>query len=182
MTNQPLSSDPQTSNYPNVAQPLTPPAANQTIQSANTDGSSMESRHERYIDSTGNQIESQVEIYNNKNLSRANMRNWSITVIYFILGLLEVILGLRFIFRLLGASTSSSFTMFLYNLAHEFISPFNGIFNDQTLTTHSVFELSTLVAMLIYALIGWGLVALIGVLFPPMYNSHQQITKTRRSR
>jgi hypothetical protein len=171
MTNQPYSSNPQT-----------PTTVNNTAQSVNNGESSMESRRENYVDSTGNQVDSQVEVYDDKNLSRANMRNWSATVIYFILGVLEVILGLRFIFRLLGASVSSDFTTFLYNLAHAFIVPFNGIFNDQTLGTRSVFELSTLVAMLIYALIGWGLVALSRVLFAPMYNSRQQVTTTRRSR
>lgn len=180
MMNQPYSSNPQTPDYSHVAPP--PIDTNDTLQSVNTGGSSMESRHENYVDSTGDQVDSHVEIYNNKNLSRANMRNWITTVIYFVLGVLEVILGLRFIFRLLGASAASDFTTFLYNLSHGFVAPFNGIFNDQTLGTNSVFEFSTLVAMLIYALIGWGLIALCGILFTPTYDSHRQITTTRRSR
>ncbi len=184
MTNQPYSPDPRTPGYPNVTEPIAPPPpiADNAAQSVNAGGSHMESHNENYVDSTGNQVESQVEVYDNKNLSRANMRNWSTRVIYFVLGVLEVILGLRFIFRLLGASASSDFTMFLYNLAHGFVAPFNGIFNDQTIGTHSVFELSTLIAMLIYGLIGWGLVALSRVLFAPVYNSRQQVVTTRRSR
>lgn len=142
----------------------------------------MERRGGNYADTSGNQVGNQIEVYENKNLARANMRNWTRGIIYFILGVLEVILGLRFIFRLLGASITSDFVTFLYNLSHGFVVPFNGIFNDQALGTHSVFELSTLIAMLIYALIGWGLVTLFRVLFAPVYQSHQEVSSTRRSR
>ncbi|MGH2510666.1 MAG: hypothetical protein ACRDHZ_25105 [Ktedonobacteraceae bacterium] len=182
MTNQPYPPNSQAPSYPHVIEPIAtpPPTTDNTIQSVNSGGSVMESRHENYVDSAGNQVESRMEVYDNKNISRANISNLSTAVIYFILGALEVILGLRFIFRLLGASVASDFTTFLYNLSHGFIIPFNGIFNDQTLGTRSVFELSTLVAMLIYALIAWGLVTLCRVLFAPIYSSRQQSTITRR--
>ncbi len=177
--------DPQGQGYSQPSDPAysAPTVANNmAAQSVNAGGASMESRRENYVDTSGNRVENQVEMYENKNLARANMRNWTRGVIYFILGVLEVILGLRFIFRLLGASMSSDFVTFLYNLSHGFVGPFNGIFNDQALGTRSVFELSTLVAMLIYALIGWGLVALARVLFAPVYQSRQEVSSTRRSR
>ncbi|MGH2478799.1 MAG: hypothetical protein ACRDHW_03985, partial [Ktedonobacteraceae bacterium] len=182
--NQSYPPDPRAPGYPQTSEPdyAAPTIPNNTRRSASTGDSSLEDHREHYVDTSGNQVENQVETYEDKNLGRANMRNWVATVIYFLLGVLEVILGLRFIFRLLGASMSSDFVTFLYNLSHGFVTPFNGIFNDQTLSTHSVFEVSTLVAMLIYALIGWGLVALSRVLFAPIYQNRQQITTTRRSR
>lgn len=142
----------------------------------------MESRSSNYVDPAGNVVENQSVVYEDKNAERANMRYWARNIIYFILGVLEVILGLRFIFRLLGASQFNGFIMFLYNLSHVFVVPFNGIFNDQTLSASNgnVFELSTLVAMLIYALIAWGLVALSRVAFATNYNSRQQVVTTRR--
>ena len=103
-------------------------------------------------------------------------------MVYFLLGVLEVILGLRFIFRLLGANEGSSFTLALYNFSHVFVGPFNGIFNDQAIGSKSVFELSTLVAMLIYALIAWGLVSLCRVLLAPNYGDGRRVSTSWRSR
>jgi hypothetical protein len=156
-------------------------AADSTVRSASTDGSYGESRHTNYVDPTGNQVESKVEEYQDKNLERENKSSWAANIIYFLLSVVEVILGLRFVFRLLGANQNNSFTLFLYSLSHVFVAPFNGIFHDQTLGTSSVFELSTLIAMLVVALIGWGLVALCRLVFAPTYGGRQRVTTTRRS-
>jgi len=97
------------------------------------------------------------------------------------LGVLEVILALRLIFRLLGANEDNGFITFLYSLSHVFVGPFNGIFNDQALG-RSVFEISTVVAMLVYALIAWGIVSLGRLLFAPLPPGQQSITTSRRDR
>jgi hypothetical protein len=72
--------------------------------------------------------------------------------------------------------------MFLYNLSHIFVVAFNGIFNDQTLGRSGVFEVSTLIAMIIYALLAWGIVSLGRLLFAPNLSAHQSVTMRRRSR
>jgi hypothetical protein len=92
-----------------------------------------------------------------------------------------MVLVLRFLFRLLGANQESSFILFLYNFSQVFIAPFNGIFHDQALSAGNVFELSTLTAMLVYALIAWGLIALSRVIFAPNDSGRQRVTTTRRS-
>lgn len=87
-------------------------------------------------------------------------------VIYYLLGFIEVLLGLRFFFMLLGANPRSGFTSFLYMITGVFISPFTGIFNPLTtagLVSRSVFDPATIVAMLIYALVAWGLVRLLWI-------------------
>ena len=100
------------------------------------------------------------------NLRRANIRSRITSITYFILGVLEVILLLRLLLRLLGANEASGFVTFIYSLSHIFVGPFNGIFNDQALG-RSVFEASTLVAMIVYALLAWGIVSLGRVIFAP---------------
>ncbi|MBO0792730.1 MAG: YggT family protein, partial [Ktedonobacteraceae bacterium] len=89
---------------------------------------------------------------------------------------------LRFVFRLLGANQGSDFVVFLYNLSHVFVYPFNGIFNDQTIGKVSVFEVSTLIAMLVYALVAWGLVALGRVIFAPSLTDGRRVSVSRNSR
>jgi len=178
MTNQP---DPRTPGYVPVSEAAAGPN-DDTVQTANAGDVYMQRQHRNYVDPTGSQVEKRVDVYEDKDLQKANVRNWITGVIYFVLGVLEAILGLRFIFRLLGANEGSSFTLALYNFSHIFVGPFNGIFNDQAIGSKSVFELSTLVAMLIYALIGWGLVALCRVIFAPNYGDGRRVSTSWRRR
>jgi len=88
-------------------------------------------------------------------------------LIYFIFGVLDVLLAFRFIFKLLGANPSSGFVDFIYNLSAVFVAPFAGIFNTSLANgdvTTSVFEPATLVAFIVYAILAWGIVALIRVI------------------
>lgn len=119
-----------------------------------------------YPNRPGNRYSRPDEHYVDDNLRRANIRSRITSVTYFILGVLEVLLLLRLLLRLLGANEASGFVTFIYSLTHIFVGPFNGIFNDQALG-RSVFETSTLIAMIVYALLAWGIVSLGRVIFAP---------------
>lgn len=85
-------------------------------------------------------------------------------VIYYILGLLEILLAFRLIFKLLGANPGSGFVTFIYSITQIFLAPFNAIFRPavtQGIETKAVLEPSILIAMAVYALIAWGIVKLI---------------------
>lgn len=87
--------------------------------------------------------------------------------VYFIFGILEVLLAFRFVFKLLGAGTTSGFVDFIYNLSSVFTAPFAGVFSTSVAPgaeTVSVFEPASLVALIVYALLAWGIVVLIRVL------------------
>ncbi|HEX2913442.1 MAG TPA: YggT family protein, partial [Chloroflexia bacterium] len=111
---------------------------------------------------------------------RLNTLDRTTQVIYFLLGLLEILLALRFVFRIINSNTANGFVNFIYNLTAPFVAPFNGIFNDQAVTRGSVVEFSTLIAMAIYALIAWGIVKLLNVLLRPNPSSREVFTNTRR--
>jgi hypothetical protein len=59
-----------------------------------------------------------------------------------------------------GANTTAAFVRFMYDLTWPLVAPFHGIFNTAQ-EGRSIFEPESLVAMAIYALIGWGIVSLI---------------------
>lgn len=87
-------------------------------------------------------------------------------VTYYVLGVIEVLLAFRFLFRLLGANPGNPFVSFLYSLTSIFLAPFEGIFRDfisPGLEAESVFEFHTLIAMLVYAVIFWGIASLINL-------------------
>jgi hypothetical protein len=171
----------QENQYQNQRPSYSNPSDN-TVYSSEGNGAYAQRNHQSYVDAAGNRIDSHEEVYEDKNQSRANTRYWITTVTYFLLGVLEVILGLRLLFRLLGANQDNGFISFLYGLSHIFVGAFNGIFNDQTIGSRGVFEVSTIIAMLVYALIAWGIVSLGRVAFAPVVSGRQSVTTTRRNR
>lgn len=86
-------------------------------------------------------------------------------VIWYILGVIEVLLAFRVILRALGANPASGFTSFIYGLSYPLASPFFGIFGE-TVTQGSVIEWSTLVAAVVYLIIAYGLVYLMQLMKP----------------
>lgn len=82
-------------------------------------------------------------------------------VIYFLSGLVEVLLALRFLLRFLNVEAGSGFTSFIYNFTAPFVAPFKDIFNDQTRKGAGVLEFSTLVAMAVYSQVVRGLAMLL---------------------
>jgi hypothetical protein len=87
-------------------------------------------------------------------------------LVYFIFGALEILLAFRLVLRLLGAGLSSYFVDLIYTISGIFILPFEGIFRrgvSQGLETASVLEPSTLVAIIVYAIVAWGIVKLVRI-------------------
>ena len=85
-------------------------------------------------------------------------------MIYYILGIIEVLLTFRLIFKLLGANPNSGFVSLIYSISQVFTVPFTAIFRSaatQGIETKAVIEPSTIIAMVVYTLIAWGIVKLI---------------------
>jgi uncharacterized membrane protein len=78
-------------------------------------------------------------------------------VVWTILGLLEILLGLRFVLKLIGANPGSGFGGFIYGITAVFVAPFAGLISTPV-AGGSVLELTTLIAMAVYALFFWLIV------------------------
>ena len=88
-------------------------------------------------------------------------------LIYFFFGALEVLLAFRLILRLTGANSFSAFVGLIYGITGVFIVPFQGIFHQTTaagVETTAVLEPSTLVAIVVYAVLAVGIVKLLRIL------------------
>ncbi|HXH04939.1 MAG TPA: YggT family protein, partial [Candidatus Nitrosotenuis sp.] len=81
-------------------------------------------------------------------------------VIYYIGGAILSLLALRFILALLGAAEGNGFVDFIYGLSAVFVAPFFGIFGEPTYGANQL-ETSTLVAMIVYALLTVGIAKLL---------------------
>lgn len=84
-------------------------------------------------------------------------------VIWYIAGVIEVLLAFRFVLALLGANPANAFANFIYNVSHPFVAPFFSLFGYNLHYGVSRFETYTLVAMAVYAVIAWGLARLVTI-------------------
>jgi hypothetical protein len=98
-------------------------------------------------------------------------------VIWLLLGLLEALLALRFVLKLIGANPASPIAVLLYGFTNLFLFPFSGLVGTPAAGGMAL-EVTTLIAMLVYGLVAWGVERIIWVIF---YRPHQPsvgITKT----
>ena len=87
-------------------------------------------------------------------------------LVYFAFGLLEVLLAFRLVLKMTGASLASGFVSMIYTLTGIFIMPFEGIFRRgfaQGVETTSILEPATLVALIVYVIVAWGIVKLVRI-------------------
>lgn len=83
----------------------------------------------------------------------------SYQVIWYILGVIEVLLAFRVTLKFLGANAYNGFTSFIYAISAPLALPFTGILGT-SVSSDLVFEWSTFIAMAVYAVFAYGIVAL----------------------
>jgi uncharacterized protein YggT (Ycf19 family) len=98
----------------------------------------------------------------------------AIQVVYLVFGLIDGLLLLRLVLKLLGANPQAAFASWLYNFTAVFLGPFKNILPTIG-NTQSQLEMSVVVAILVYALIGWAVARLVVIIF------YKNVTVARRS-
>lgn len=97
----------------------------------------------------------------------------AVQIIWLLTGMLEALLAFRLVFRLLAANRTG-FVQFIYQLSAPFLAPFSGIFGP-VVADRSVLEWSTIVAMIIYLCLAYGLVAVMRILKPTNIAEAEQV-------
>lgn len=85
--------------------------------------------------------------------------------IWYIVGIIDLLLALRILFHLFGAR-SVGFADMLYGVTNWLVTPFTGIFANPVIEG-SYFDMAALTAIIVYALIGWMLSRLIDLVNRP---------------
>lgn len=80
-------------------------------------------------------------------------------IVWYILGILEVLLAFRFVLKLLAANPNAGFTSFIYGITYPFAAPFLNVFRI-TRVEGSVLEWTTLLAMLVYWVLAIAIIKL----------------------
>ena len=116
------------------------------------------------VDDAGANVEQRARQVHTE--ASADSRTTASNLVWYLLGVIEILLALRFILKLFGANPNNGFVDFVYGVSGVLTAPFDNIFNvasAQAGEIRSVFEPSILVAALVYALIAWGVVKLINI-------------------
>jgi YGGT family len=133
------------------------------------DGAAREVYQERVSGPAGEQV---VRSEHVSVPSDATRRGTNVTrikqVVYFIFGAINVLLLIRFILLLLGANDTSPFVNLIYGMSRAFVMPFSGIFPEPTLGG-SVFEWATLVGIVVYSLLGYGIARIVELVYAPVH-------------
>jgi len=86
-------------------------------------------------------------------------------VIWFFAGFIMVFLALRVLLLLLAANQGNFFVDFVYAVGGFFAAPFSGIFGSPTYGEF-YFDTASVVAIVVYALLAWGIAKLITLTRP----------------
>jgi YggT family protein len=97
---------------------------------------------------------------------RSNIYFWIVNSIYWLGGILEILLVLRFVLRLFGANPQNEFARLINNLSAPFIAPFSTLFISPTSEGGAnIFDVNIVIAIIAYALLSYLLVSLVRFIF-----------------
>jgi hypothetical protein len=81
-------------------------------------------------------------------------------ILSIIVGIVQFLVGFRFVFLLLGANPNNAFVSWVYDMSSPLVAPFSGIFGQATTefaqgaVVSSVFDWTSLIALVIYGILG----------------------------
>lgn len=97
---------------------------------------------------------------------RSTTFNWIVNTIFWLAGILEILLGLRFLLRLFGANRENQFAQLINNLSAPFMAPFSTLFISPTSSGGAnIFDFNIVIAILSYALLSYLAVSLVRFIF-----------------
>jgi YggT family protein len=96
-------------------------------------------------------------------ISSATPARRATEVIYLLFGIIDGLLLIRLVLKLLAANPLAGFSKFIYGLTDVFLAPFRNLLPTVGGGSGAVLEMSTVIAIIVYALIGWALVRLVAI-------------------
>lgn len=98
----------------------------------------------------------------------------SMNVISVALAIVDGLIAIRFVLKLLAANPEAGFARLVYGVTAPMVAPFAGLLGNPASSAGNQFEVTSLVAMAIYALVAWLLVRVVRLVF------NRSVTQSRR--
>ncbi len=118
--------------------------------------------------------ERQTQVTEDLNAGRRLLVSRLVQLIWLLFGFLEALIGLRVMLKLIAANPDNPFASVIYSFTDLFLWPFKGLTSAPSFNG-MVLEIPAIIAILIYALVGWLLVRLVWLLF---YNPASRTVRT----
>jgi uncharacterized protein YggT (Ycf19 family) len=97
---------------------------------------------------------------------QSNTLIWIINSIFWLAGMVQILLIMRFLLRLFGANRQNQFAQLINNLSAPLVAPFSTLFISPTSDGGaSIFDVNIVIAILAYALLSYLVVALVRFIF-----------------
>jgi uncharacterized protein YggT (Ycf19 family) len=115
---------------------------------------------------------------------RAAAVDWVSRLVWFIVGLMAILLAIRFVLLLAGANENAGFAQLIYGLTGWMVAPFAGLFGRPITYPGAagagVLEFEALVAIVVYILIGWLITKIAELMLGTNRTTGTVISETRR--
>jgi hypothetical protein len=115
-------------------------------------------RHEAEVDRNVERHQDLNLDEKNRGIATANQNSGVariVNIVYFMFGALELLLAIRVILHLVGVNAENGFAIFIYGLSSPFVALFASLVQNPVLTATSVLEITTIIAMLVWAIVAW---------------------------
>ncbi len=93
--------------------------------------------------------------------ARRSTADWLSGLLSLVIGIIAILIALRIVLKLLAANTESGFARFIYSVTGPLVGPFQNIFGTPAAGNGAILELSSILAIAIYLLVGWLLIKLV---------------------
>jgi YGGT family len=97
-----------------------------------------------------------------------------INVIYMVLAVADGLIAIRFVLKLLAANPDAGFARLIYGVTAPLVAPFVGLLGNPASSAGNQFEVTSLVAIAVYALVAWLLTRIARLVF------NRTVTRSRR--
>lgn len=81
-------------------------------------------------------------------------------ILYTLTTFLQTLLVFRIILKIINADSSNNIVSWIYNMTDTFIEPFKGIVADEMLIDRFALELTPIIALVFYAILGFVFIEL----------------------
>jgi hypothetical protein len=105
-----------------------------------------------------------------------------VQAIYLVFGVIEGLLLIRFFLRALAANAEAGFAQAVYAITGVLVGPFTGLFGTPQIAPGAALEVSTLVALIVYAGIGWLVARAAWVIFGEARSSSVASVSSKQTR
>jgi YggT family protein len=121
-------------------------------------------RHERNIDRLAEQNQRLNVAENHREVEAANQNSAIarvVNIVYYLFGIVELVLVIRVFLHLVAANSANAFANIIDGLSYPFVVLFATLVQNPVLGTTSVLEITTIIAMVVWAIVAWMVARLV---------------------